>query len=147
MSTKTNGEIFTQIVLEVFKVSGMLNAEGDALTKEFCLSSARWKVIGAIVKSNAALTVPQIGRTMGQSRQATQRIVDVMTKDGIVTLVDNPHHKKAKLVDLTEEGRRVYDQLDIKQLAWAAKGAEDITTNELETTLTTLQKMAHHFSD
>ncbi|WP_375750076.1 MarR family winged helix-turn-helix transcriptional regulator [Vibrio sp. HN007] len=147
MSTKTNGEIFTQVVLEIFKVSGMLNAEGDALTKEFGLSSARWKVMGAIVKSNAALTVPQIGRTMGQSRQATQRIVDVMTKDGMLLQVDNPHHKKAKLVDLTEEGRRVYDQLDIKQFAWAAKGAEDITTSELEITLATLEKMAHHFSD
>lgn len=147
MSTNTNGEIFTQVVLEIFKVNGLLNAEGDALTKKFSLSSARWKVMGAIVKSNAALTVPQIGRTMGQSRQATQRIVDVMTKGGMLLQVDNPHHKKAKLVDLTEEGRRIYDQLDIKQFAWAAKGAENLTTNELEIALATLQKMAHHFSN
>ncbi|MDB1125477.1 MarR family winged helix-turn-helix transcriptional regulator [Vibrio algarum] len=144
MLKKANGETFTEVVLEVFKVSGMLNVEGDDLTKEFGLSSARWKVMGAIGRSETALTVPQIGRTMGQSRQATQRIVDVMTKDGLLQLVENPHHKRAKLVDLTEQGKKVYRLLDIKQTCWASKGAEDLSKEELETTLFVLQKMASY---
>lgn len=140
----TNGEVFTKIVLEVFKVSGLLNTEGDQLTEEFGLSSARWKVMGAIVKANQPVTVSEISRVMGQSRQATQRVVDVMSKDRLVQLLDNPNHKKAKLVALTEAGTVVYEKLDRKQEQWAAIGAQNIDREELDSALSALHKMAKY---
>ncbi|WP_211564822.1 MarR family winged helix-turn-helix transcriptional regulator [Marinomonas gallaica] len=140
----TNGEVFTKIVLEVFKVSGLLNTEGDQLTEEFGLSSARWKVMGAIVKADQPVTVSEISRVMGQSRQATQRVVDVMSKDGLVQLLDNPNHKKAKLVALTEAGAVVYEKLDRKQEQWAASGAQNIDREELDRALSALHKMARY---
>jgi len=145
--TDSSGEIFTEIVLEIFKVSGMLNSEGDKLTEEFGLSSARWKIMGAIARSEQLLTVPQIGRSMGQSRQATQRLVDVMAKDSLLKLIENPNHKRAKYIDLTEEGRRIYDELDEKQKPWALEGANQLTTTELDAALSALRKMAHHFGN
>jgi len=138
----TDGEVFTEIILEVFKVSGLLNIEGDKISEEFGLSSARWKVMGAIVKSNEPVTVSEIGRVMGQSRQATQRVVDVMAKDGLVEMLDNPHHKRAKLVTLTGKGAVVYEKLDKKQATWAESGAQQIQRDELDKALITLKKMA-----
>ena len=138
----TDGEVFTEIILEVFKVSGLLNIEGDKISEEFGLSSARWKVMGAIVKSNEPVTVSEIGRVMGQSRQATQRVVDVMAKDGLVEMLDNPHHKRAKLVALTGKGAGVYEKLDKKQATWAESGAQQIQRDELDKALITLKKMA-----
>ncbi len=44
MQSQESHETFTQIVLEIFKLHGLLNAEGDEITKEFGLSSARWKL-------------------------------------------------------------------------------------------------------
>ena len=137
----TNGEVFTEIILEVFKVSGLLNIEGDKISEEFGLSSARWKVMGAIVKSNEPVTVSEIGRVMGQSRQATQRVVDVMAKDGLVEMLNNPHHKRAKLVALTGKGAVVYEKLDKKQEKWAESGAQGIKRDELDKALITLKKM------
>ncbi len=145
MKAKTADEVFTEIVLEIFKVSGMLNTEGDKMTEEFGLSSARWKVLGAISLSEELLTVPQIGRVMGQSRQATQRLVDIMCKDGLLKLTDNPNHKRAKHVELTVQGEQVFDQLDKKNTPWATAAASKLTAQELETTLSTLQKMSEHF--
>lgn len=145
MNDLTNGELFTQIALDIFKVSGILNAEGDELSEEFGLSSARWKVMGAIEKSTMPLTVPEIGRAMGQSRQATQRLVDVMIKDGLLCWADNPNHKRAKFVNLTEEGHRIYNRLDDKQESWAEKAAQGLTTEELKQVLSTLRKVALHF--
>ncbi|MDN3698702.1 MarR family transcriptional regulator [Vibrio cortegadensis] len=139
------GESFTNVVLEIFKVNGMLNAEGDEMGKEFGVSSARWKVLGAIIKLEQAVTVAEISRTMGQSRQATQRLVDVMVKDGLLDMRDNPNHKRAKLIDLTDEGKRVYNFLHIKQLSWAAKSSDELELRDLETTLATLQKMSQYF--
>jgi DNA-binding MarR family transcriptional regulator len=141
----SDGEIFTKIVLEIFKVSGLFNTEGDRMSEEFGLSSARWKIMGAIEKSDVWLTVPEIGRAMGQSRQASQRIIDVMAKDGLVDFIDNPSHKRAKHVTLTEEGKRIYDLLDNKQATWAAKVATELSREELEVTFNTIQKMAKYF--
>ncbi|MGR5559785.1 MarR family winged helix-turn-helix transcriptional regulator [Vibrio fortis] len=141
----TDSEVFTKVVLEIFKVSGLLNTEGDRMSEEFGLSSARWKILGAIEKSEAPLTVPEIGRAMGQSRQASQRIVDVMVKDGMVIFIDNPSHKRAKHVILTEEGKRIYDLLDNKQAFWATKAANELSREELTITLHTIQKMAKYF--
>ena len=143
----SSGEIFTEIVLEIFKVSGMLNSEGDKLSEPYGLSSARWKVMGAIARSSQLLTVPEIGRSMGQSRQATQRLVDVMSKGGLLELIDNPNHKRAKYIELTKEGRRIYDELYEKQRPWALEGARKLTETELEMTLSALRKMTKHFGN
>ncbi|WP_298442036.1 MarR family transcriptional regulator [uncultured Ferrimonas sp.] len=145
MNQQSNGELFTTIVLEMFKVGGMLNAQGDDMAEEFGMSSARWKVLGAIAKAQTALTVAQIARTMGQSRQATQRIADVMVKDGLLQWQDNPNHKRAKLTMLTPEGEKIYQQLDLKQSHWADSAAEKISREQLEHTYATLQLMAKHF--
>jgi len=141
----SDGEAFTKVVLAIFKVSGLLNTEGDRISEEFGLSSARWKIMGAIEKSDVRLTVPEIGREMGHSRQASQRIVDVMAKDGLIKFVDNPSHKRAKHVTLTAEGKRIYDFLDNKQALWAAKAAIELTREELDITFNTIQKMVKYF--
>ena len=49
MKHTPQGHLFTEVVLEVFKLSGSLVAEGDKITSDHGLSSARWKILGAIV--------------------------------------------------------------------------------------------------
>lgn len=41
---------------------------------------------------------------MGLTRQAVQRIVDVLAERGLVEFQANPHHQRAKLVVLTLKG-------------------------------------------
>jgi DNA-binding MarR family transcriptional regulator len=147
MKPKKEGALFTQLTLEIFKVSGLLNIEGDKLTKEFGITSSRWKILGAVMMSQAPLTVPQIGRAMGQSRQAVQRLVDVMTKDGLLKLVDNPNHKRAKYVALTSNAEKIYERLDEKQIPWANQCSEDLTVAELETTLAVIRSISKRLGD
>lgn len=142
MNNTTAGEIFTQLTLEIFKLSGILSSEGDKLTKEFGMTSSRWKILGAVGMSPIPLTVPQIGRAMGQSRQAVQRLVDVMIKDGLLRLVDNPNHKRAKYVEITDKAAKIYQQMDQKQIPWATQCSEQLTPDELETTLSVIQKIS-----
>ncbi|NOR51523.1 MAG: MarR family transcriptional regulator [Gammaproteobacteria bacterium] len=142
MKPTQTGGLFTQVVLEIFKVGGMLNVEGDQLTKEFGLTSSRWKILGAVGMSPIPLTVPQIGRSMGQSRQAVQRLVDVMIKDGFLQLIDNPNHKRAKYIGVTSKAKEIYRQLDNKQIPWADQCSSELTKSELETTLDVLRKIS-----
>ncbi len=141
MSRSIEGELFTDIVLEVFKLSGLLVQEGDQLTREFGLSSARWKVLGALNFSDTPLTVPQIAGEMGQTRQGVQRLVNEMKAQGLLALKDNPHHQRAKLIVMTEQGREVYRQLEQQQMPWANRIAEGIDSEELRVASSVLQRL------
>lgn len=145
MRRSQKGQVFTDIVLEVFKLGGMLIIEGDKLTEELGLSSARWKVLGALAYADAPLTVPQIAHSMGQSRQSVQRLADVMEKAGILEYRRNPHHKKAKLVALSKTGEEIFELLEQKQIPWANANATGISLSDMEITLTVLRKLVRKF--
>ncbi|MGA9320678.1 MAG: helix-turn-helix domain-containing protein, partial [Xanthobacteraceae bacterium] len=94
----------TDLVLETFRLNGRLLAAGDALVGDLGLTSARWQVLGAIALSAVPLSVAQIARNMGLTRQAVQRLANEMQGDGLVRFAPNPHHQRAKLVLLTPAG-------------------------------------------
>ena len=102
------------------------------MTKDLGLTHARWKVIGAIALSNAGLTVPGIAQVLGQSRQAVQRITDVMVADGILVYTDNPKHKRSALVTLSERGQDTYAML--REFRIPGTKTPVISIEELETT-------------
>ncbi len=139
------GQTFTQIVLALFKLNGLLVAEGDQITKEYALSSARWKILGALALSSSTMTVPQIANKMGQTRQSVQRLADAMQKDGFLDYQENPYHKRAKLVVLTSKGENIYKLLERKQIPWANSSSADISAKDMDVTLSVLKKMAKAF--
>lgn len=93
----------------LFRAHNALIAVGDSITAPYGLTSARWQVMGAVALSGRPLTVAQIARVMGLTRQAVQRIVNDLERQGVLALTDNPAHKRARLADLTPEGRAAYD--------------------------------------
>lgn len=145
MQRTEEGQVFTEIVLEVFKLGGLLVTEGDELTKEVGLSSARWKVLGALAYTEEPMTVPQIANTMGQTRQSVQRLTDAMEKTEILEYRINPRHKKAKLVALSKKGKEVFEILEQKQIPWANSNSEDFSVQDMEATLKVLRKMIQGF--
>lgn len=104
----TDIERLNRLVLEVFRLNGVLLATGDALVAPHRLTSARWQVMGALAYAGAPLPVAHIARNMGLTRQGVQRLVNEMLADGLVALADNPHHARAKLVHLTSAGEAAY---------------------------------------
>lgn len=133
--------IFTNLVLETFKASGILNIQGDNLTKEFGLTSSRWKILGAIKLSKAPMTIVDISSYMGQSRQAVQRIVKTMINEGLVKQVDNPRHKQSKYIELTNKANEIYNLLDKKQLQWARECSKDFSESDLNIALDVLKRI------
>jgi DNA-binding MarR family transcriptional regulator len=137
--------LFLDLVLSIFRLNGLLIAEGDDMTEALGLTSARWKVIGVIALSNSGLTVPGIARVLGQSRQAVQRITDVMVTDGLLSYQSNPKHKRSVLVVLTEEGKTAYKDLRDVQDPWAIENTEDIPSEELDAGLRLVRRLIQKF--
>jgi DNA-binding MarR family transcriptional regulator len=117
----------TELILETFRLNGRLLASGDALVADLGLTSARWQVLGAIALSPAPLTIAQIARNMGLARQSVQRLVNDMAGDGLLRLEANPHHRRARLVELTARGRSAYGRASQRQEPWAQRLAEGVS--------------------
>ncbi len=141
MESTPEGEALTDIVLNIFRLNGLLLLEGDRITQEFGLTSARWKVLGAIALAPEPITVPQIARNMGLSRQAVQRLANEMATDDLLTFSDNPHHKRAKLLILSAMGMSIYKKLQDKQRPWASSLAKGLEIKNLQVTATVLQNL------
>lgn len=137
--------LFLELVLSLFKLNGLLVAVGDDMAEALGLTSARWKVIGVIALSSSGLTVPGIARVLGQSRQAVQRLTDVMVSDGLLEYQSNPRHKRSVLVVLTEEGKTAYHALREVQDPWAIKNTEDIPIEELDAGLRLVHRLIQKF--
>src|SRR5689334_21483854 len=110
----------TELILETFRLNGRLLAAGDALVRDLGLTSARWQVLGAVAMSRVPLPVSHTARNMGLSRQGVQRVADELEARGIVRFAPNPHHRRARLVLLTERGRALYEAAAERQGPWAA---------------------------
>src|SRR5215204_3725102 len=58
------------------------------------------------------LTVPQIAQMRPTSRQRMQRLGDELASEGFVKFVENPKHRRSKLVRLTPSGTARYHDLN-----------------------------------
>lgn len=121
-------EALTELILEVFRVNGDLLAAGNRLTKLSGQTSARWQVLGAL--RNGPLPVAAIAREMGLARQSVQRITDLLADGGVVEFLDNPAHRRAKLVRLTSQGQEVLAQISRRQVSWTNGLAEALSFGE-----------------
>ena len=121
-------EALTQLILEVFRVNGELLAAGNRITKPSGQTSARWQVLGAL--RNGPLSVAAIARDIGLARQSVQRTTDLLAEDGIVEFVDNPAHRRAKLVRLTCSGEEVLGEISRRQVAWTNRLAQALPFEE-----------------
>lgn len=133
------GRTFTDLVLEVFRLNGRLLSAGDRLSKTVGLTSARWQVLGAI--EDQGRSVAQIARKMGLARQNVQRLADALERKGIVVYAPNPDHRRAKLVSLTERGKKALQELGRRQAAWANQMASCVRHSEMKLALEALRKL------
>lgn len=137
----SEGETVTQVILATFRANGLLLAAGDRLTADQRLTSARWQVLGAIALAQRPLTVPQIARRMGLTRQSVHATVKRLLSDGLLELIPNADHQRSPLVGLTEPGRASYARASRHQAAWANRLAAGIGRADLETTARVLQEL------
>ena len=72
------------------------------------LSHMELTVLTAVVESKTPPTVPQIGRSLGHSRQVIQRAANDLIKAKLLTAALNPDHKRAQLLHATTAGQKLY---------------------------------------
>jgi DNA-binding MarR family transcriptional regulator len=135
------GEKATELILATFRANGLLLAAGDLLTAGHNLTSARWQVLGAIAYAQRPLTVPQIARRMGLTRQTVHTTINRLLADGVVELVPNEDHQRSQLVRLTQLGQARFQAIDQEQAAWVNRLAAGLARSDLDTAARVLAEL------
>ena len=139
MKRTPNGNSLTSLILETFRFNGALIDAGNEITKPYGLTSARWQVLGAIDLAERPMTVSQIARRMGLSRQGVQRIVNDLEQIGIVSAQVNIDHKRASLIAISKKGERIMAKVNKAQISWVNQLSKGLDKQNIDQTLELLQ--------
>jgi DNA-binding MarR family transcriptional regulator len=133
------GRLLTEVIVTTFRLNrGLLDvAEGLAADGE--ITAAWWQVIGGIL--DEPRTVPDIGRRMGMTRQAVQRVADLLVDRGLAEYRPNPNHRRANLLACTEAGFWAIRRIALAQHPWANRIGAEVGAYRLRQTLTTMQRI------
>ena len=133
------GDALTTLILETFRLNGALLVAGNEITKPYGMTSARWQVMGAIDLVGEAITVSQIAKRMGLTRQAVQRIVNDLEQLDMIIPKPNPKHKTAPLIAITNQGQKVMAKINEAQAEWVNDLAKNASEKELLQAFKTLE--------
>ncbi|MGH8700222.1 MAG: MarR family winged helix-turn-helix transcriptional regulator [Burkholderiales bacterium] len=89
------------------------------------------------------LTVPQIAQMRPTSRQRMQRLADELAAEGLVDFIDNPKHRRSKLVRLTPKGNARYRELTARFLSIASTMRVALSEADIRKTI----EVVRHLSD
>jgi DNA-binding MarR family transcriptional regulator len=125
------GLAYSRFILDLLRANARLVAGGDALARDFGLSAARWLVMGAIREGERSIS--DIARDRCLARQSVQEIVNDMRQQKLVTLIQNPGDRRAKLVALTAKGARLFLALTAQWAQRANQLSQAFTKAEIAT--------------
>ncbi len=94
------------------------------ITATFFRLRAAGKRVGAVTPSGGGIlgmlrslslegpqTVPQIARSRPVARQHIQRLANEAEAEGLIEFIDNPAHRRSKLMRITPKGETTYGEL------------------------------------
>lgn len=130
VSATRKGEAIAQLVLEVAQLFFRMRSVGQ---KTGLITDWGGGAFG-FLRSLAVigpLTVPQIAQMRPTSRQRMQRLADELAAAGLVELIDNPKHRRSKLVRLTRKGEARYRALNTQFLAIAGTMGKELSEADI----------------
>jgi DNA-binding MarR family transcriptional regulator len=88
------------------------------------------------------LSVPQIAQMRPTSRQRMQRLADELAAEGLVEFIDNPRHRRSKLVRLTRKGDARYRELSARFLAIASTMGAELSEADIRKTTEIVRRLS-----
>jgi DNA-binding MarR family transcriptional regulator len=133
-------EAFQQGLLALFRLHGNVLHAADEMSRDLGLSGARWQVLNVLARQPR--TVSQVARRLRLRRQSVQRTVDVLRRDGLVSVVDNPEDRRAGLAVLTDRGQDAARRLRASEQAWLALCLDGVDQRWLEQLTDALEELS-----
>jgi DNA-binding MarR family transcriptional regulator len=145
MDNKTMEGSLPLLVADVYELAGVLRRAGDQLAGEFGQSQARWQLLSVV--SEGDWTVPEAARRLGVSRQAVQRVADLLAGDGLVRYEDNPAHLRSPHVRITRDGLKTLRAITTRSDEQNADVLAHLNTSEIAEARRVLRQVLQRLQD
>jgi DNA-binding MarR family transcriptional regulator len=89
-------------------------------------------------------TVPQVARSLWLPRQVVQRLADAAAGLGYLRYAENPAHRRSKLAQLTEAGRRVFAEIHDDELADLQALADRLDPQDIKACVRVISALTTH---
>src|SRR5215510_11438873 len=142
----SRAEAITELMLEVAQCFFRIRALGQ---KTGLITSWGGGAFG-FIRSLALLgplTVPQIAEMRPTSRQRMQRLANELAAEGLVEFIDNPRHRRSKLVRLTRKGNVRYRELSARFLAIASTMGADLSEADIRRTTEIVRRLSNEVKE
>jgi DNA-binding MarR family transcriptional regulator len=137
-------ELLSALAKTAFRLNGQFLAIGEELARPAGLTAAWWLVLGAVLER--PLTVADVAREMGVTRQSVQRIADVLIDRGLAEPLANPAHRRASLLSPTRSGRAAIRRIAPHHAMFARRLAAEHGLTGLERALDAATRLSDTLS-
>ena len=140
-ATRTQaGQALFEVVIETAGTFFRLREAGKRTGGVTSWGGGLWGVLRSLHEEGPQ-TVPQIARTRPVARQRIQRLANEMAAAGLVEFIDNPAHRRSKLVHITPQGEAHYEDIRGRIAALCDELAREMDEGELRTTARVLARI------
>jgi DNA-binding MarR family transcriptional regulator len=129
----------TDLIRTVIRMNATVQKSGTRLMRGTGVTNARWQTLSELFALEQRVTVSELSRHMGLTRQAVQRLADDMARDGLVEFVTNPGDTRAMHLLLTEAGKATYHEAQECEWQWTNAIAQDFDTEQIDRAVALLE--------
>ena len=134
-------ELLSALAKTAFRLNGQFLAIGEELARPAGLTAAWWLVLSSVF--DRPLTVAEVAREIGVTRQSVQRIADVLVDRGLAEYRPNPAHRRANLLTPTSAGRAAIRRIGPEHAVFARRLSAEHTTKGLERALAAATRLSN----
>ena len=116
----------------------------EEMMKEGAQSSGRRSVLKGLANSGPQ-TVPHMARVRAVSRQHIQKLVNGLLEDELVELIENPAHKRSRLVRITNAGKTVAEATAEREASILPELSRGIALDDIQTATSVLKRLKAAF--
>lgn len=140
MPADDKAETLLQALLDVVWTAHKVRAVGGRAGAVNAAGGGTWGILHTLACCGPK-TVPQIARMRPVARQHIQTLANELEELGFIEFIDNPAHKRSRLVILTEAGRVHYTVIKTRLLELTGEIAAGIPADDIETTSRVLARV------
>src|SRR5262249_19484124 len=145
-AASSKGEAIADLMLEVAQFFFRLRAFGQKTGFITSWGAGTFGFLRSLALVGR-LTVPQLAKMRPTSRQRMQRLADELAAEGLVEFIDNPKHRRSKLVRLTRKGNARYRELSARFLAIASTMGADLSEADIRRTTEIVRRLSDEAKD
>jgi DNA-binding MarR family transcriptional regulator len=133
-------ESMQALMVEIIYTFFLLRAAGKQIGAVTATDGGYWGMLRSL-KMEGPQTVPQIARSRPVSRQHIQKLANEMVAEGAIEFVENPAHRRSKLLHLTAKGDAIFQDISA-HIAQEAEGlVEGMDAEELAASVKVLRQL------